>query len=136
MAVNLFRTHLSVSVTFNHFFSQTAVNLLRTHTGVGHTGRQRVSTTFLTRNNSHFFLSCAPDGVRTSGLWILSPTLFQLNKRSIDSHYKKPKKTYRFYCYKKHSPVTLKMGHGHRKPRYERAKLDTAGLSSVSKISL
>ena len=39
--------------------------------------RPRVSTTVLTRKNSHF--SCAPDGIRTSVLWILSPTLQQLS---------------------------------------------------------
>ena len=42
---------------------------------------QRVSTTFLTRKKtSHTNVSCAPatDGVRTSGLWISSPTLSEL----------------------------------------------------------
>ena len=43
-----------------------------THRGWAH--RQWVSTTFLTRKNGHtFFLcACAPDGVRTSCLWISS----------------------------------------------------------------
>ena len=38
---------------------------------------QRVSATFLTRKNSNF--SCAPNGIRTSAFWILSPTLYQLS---------------------------------------------------------
>ena len=46
-----------------------------THRGWAH--RQRVSTTFDWKTVTNF--SCAPDGVRTSGLWILSPTLCQLS---------------------------------------------------------
>ena len=41
--------------------------------------RQRVSTTFLTRKNSHNYMSCVPGGIRTSVLWISSPTLYQLS---------------------------------------------------------
>ena len=36
------------------------------------------STTFLTRKQLSSKCSCATDGVRTSGLWISSPTLYQL----------------------------------------------------------
>ena len=45
---------------------------VRIHTGDGHAHRQRVSTIFLTRKNSD--VSCAPNGIRTSVLWIVSPT--------------------------------------------------------------
>ena len=41
------------------------------YTRGGWVHRQRVSTIFLTRKNSHFFL-----WVRTSGLWISNPTLY------------------------------------------------------------
>ena len=47
--------------------------------GLAH--RHRVSTTFLTRKKRSQICSCAPDAdvVRTSGLWISSPTLYQLS---------------------------------------------------------
>ena len=48
---------------------------MRAYTHGGWAHRQWVITAFLTRKNSVF--SCARDGVRTSGHWILSPTFYQ-----------------------------------------------------------
>ena len=50
---------------------------VRIHTRRGWAHRQRVDTTFLTEKLTNF--SCAADGVRTSGLWISSPTLYRLS---------------------------------------------------------
>ena len=54
---------------------------MRTCTHGGWAHRQWVSTTFFTRKKNVINFSCAPDagGVQTSGLWISSPTLFQLS---------------------------------------------------------
>ena len=46
---------------------------------VGHTHRQRVSTTFFDSEKlTLYFLVRAPDGIRTSVLCIWRPTLYQL----------------------------------------------------------
>ena len=45
---------------------------------------QRASTIFLTRKNTHF--SCAPHEIRTSVLWIWSPTLYQLSQPVTPPH--------------------------------------------------
>ena len=59
---------------------QDVIILLRVHTGAGHTDDDvRVSTTSLTRKKSLTILSCPPGGVRTSGLWVSSRTLYQLS---------------------------------------------------------
>ena len=56
-----------------------AIILMRAYTpGGGGAHQQRVNTTFLTRKNSTF--SCTrSDEVRTSGLWIPSPTFYPLS---------------------------------------------------------
>ena len=50
---------------------------VRIHTGVGHTGNESAQHFWLGKTLTNF--SCAPDGVRTSGLWISSPMLYQLS---------------------------------------------------------
>ena len=53
---------------------------------VGHTHRQRVSTTFFDSEKlTLFFLVRAPDGIRTSVLCIWRPTLYQLAAPSAQS---------------------------------------------------
>ena len=49
------------------------------HTGVGHTDESAHFWLRKTLTN----LSCAPDGVGTSGLWISSPTIYQLSHPAI-----------------------------------------------------
>ena len=47
------------------------------HTGVGHTDSQSAQHLWLGKTLTN--RSCAPDGIRTSGLWISSPTLYPLS---------------------------------------------------------
>ena len=56
-----------------------AYTLRRREGGGGGTQRQQVSTTFLTRTKTHIFVCVLLTGVRTSGLWVSSPTLCQLS---------------------------------------------------------
>ena len=69
-------SHLTLTWTTGSLTCVRDCFFVRAHTHGGWAHRQRVSTTFLTRKNTHF--SCAPDRIRTSVLWILTPTLYQL----------------------------------------------------------
>ena len=50
-----------------------------THTGVGHTDSESAQHVLTEMKLSQFVFPGAPDGVRTSGLWISRPTLYQLS---------------------------------------------------------
>ena len=50
---------------------------VRIHTGVGHTPTTSRHNFFRSEKLTNFY--CAPDGVRISGLWISSPTIYQLS---------------------------------------------------------
>ena len=66
--VSLTWTTGSLTTVIDHSYA------LRINTGVGAASQNNS----LTRNKLTN-VSCAPDGVRTSGHWILSPTLYQLS---------------------------------------------------------
>ena len=51
------------------------------HTGVGYTDNESAQHFLTLKNSSHIFLMLL-NGVRTSGLWISSLTLYQLGHRA------------------------------------------------------